>query len=58
MSTSKQPIYYKTKETKDYIDCLLSDVRSAVGKDSDILLNYPAIYVHVWRSKYDEMNGT
>ncbi len=58
MSTSKQPIYFKTKETKDYIDCLLSDVRSAVGKDSDILLNYPAIYVHVWRSKYDEMNGT
>lgn len=58
MSTSIQPIYFKTIENSGYTDQLSQMVRSSVGQDADILLEYPAIYVHVWQSKYDVMNGT
>ena len=58
MTTVIQPIYYMAKESKDYINHLRSDILNTIGKNADLLLDYPAIYVHIWRSKYDEMNGT
>ena len=52
MSTTIKPIVYKCKETPGFIDTLSSDVKKAYGPDSDILLDRPAIYVHVWKDKW------
>ncbi len=58
MSTSISPVFYSDFEYDGYLDTLSSNVKVAIGEDSDLLLNHPAIYVHVWRSKYDVLNGT
>lgn len=58
MPTTIKPIVYKTQEVSGYLDTLADDIKAAVGTDADLLLNHPAIYVHVWRNKYDIMNGT
>ena len=58
MATSIRPIIYKTQEVSGYLDTLADDIRAKKGSDADLLLNYPAIYIHVWRSKYDILNGT
>ncbi len=58
MATTIKPVYFTTLESKDYIDHLADDIRAQLGKDADLLLDYPALYVHVWQSKDDSMNGT
>lgn len=58
MATSIAPVFYKTQEINGYTAKLPAEIKMDVGKDADLLLNHPAIYVHVWRSKYDIMNGT
>ena len=58
MATTIRPVFYKTQETKDYTNHLAADIKKALGKDADLLLDHPAIYIHVWRNKYDIMNGT
>ena len=58
MATTIEPIFYKTIETKNYLDNLSVDIKKSIGKDSDLLLDRPGIYIHVWRSKYDILNGT
>lgn len=58
MSTQIKPIVYKTAETLNYTDHLASDIKRIVGNNADLLLDYPVIYIHIWRSKYDELNGT
>jgi hypothetical protein len=58
MATTIKPVVFKTQETDGYLDHLADDIKISVGNDADLLLNHPAIYVHVWRNKYDIMNGT
>jgi hypothetical protein len=58
MATTIKPVMYKTQETAGYLSHLADDIKAAVGNDSDLLLNHPAVYIHVWRNKYDYLNGT
>lgn len=58
MATTIKPIVYITQEEAGYLDNLEDDIKKAVGTDADLLLDHPAIYVHVWRNMYDIMNGT
>lgn len=58
MATTIKPVFYKTPETAGYLDNLENDIKASVGKDADLLLNHPVIYVHVWRSGNDIKNGT
>ena len=58
MATSIRPVFCKVKETAGFLDSLASEIKKQAGKDADLLLDHPAIYVHVWQSKYDAMNGT
>lgn len=55
--TSIQPICYSAKEVEGYTDDLNRDIKNEIGSDADLLLNHPAIYVHVWRSKQDVLSG-
>ena len=55
--TTISPIFYKTMETQGYIDVLANNIKKTVGKDADLLLDHPAIYVHVWQSKNDTLNS-
>lgn len=58
MVTTLKPVFFKTQEIADYLDNLADDIKTSIGTDADLLLNHPAIYVHVWRNKSDIMNGT
>lgn len=58
MSTTIKPVVYKTQETEGFLSHLAGNIKAAVGRDSDLLLNHPAIYIHVWRNKDDYKNGT
>ena len=55
--TTINPVFYKTMETPGYIDVLANNIKKTVGKDADLLLDHPAIYVHVWQSKNDTLNN-
>ena len=57
MATTIEPVFYKASETKNYLDSLSSDIKKSVGKDADLLLERPGIYIHVWRSKTDVLSG-
>ena len=57
MATGIKPIFYKAHEIKGYLDNLSNDVKKSIGRDADLLLEHPGIYVHVWQSKYDTLNG-
>lgn len=56
--TSIKPIMYSEPEQAGYIDNLEQKIKDAIGTDADLLLEHPAIYIHVWQSKYDVLNGT
>ena len=58
MATTIKPIVYKTQEKTGYLEHLADDIKKKIGKNADLLLNHPAIYIHVWRSKDDIANGT
>lgn len=58
MATTIKPVVFKTQEIAGYLDNLADDIKTSIGTDADLLLNHPAIYVHVWRNKDDIMNGT
>ena len=58
MPTTIKPIVYKTQEVSGFLDTLADDIKATVGSDADLLLNHPAIYVHVWRNVYDIWNDT
>lgn len=49
-------IVYKAKETDGYLDHLSEDIKRVKGNDADLLLDYPVIYMHIWRSKADILN--
>ncbi len=55
--TSIKPVYYKAIEYQGFLNNLSSDISKALGKDADLLLEYPAVYVHVWQSKADLLNN-
>lgn len=57
MATTIKPVFYTCKETTDYLDHLEDDIRRDLGKDADLLLDYPGVYVHVWRSDTDVLTG-
>ena len=58
MATGINAVFYACSETENYLDTLTDKIKQSIGKDSDLLLDHPTIYVHVWRSNYDVMNGT
>ena len=58
MPTTIEPVFFKTMETPNYLDTLSSDIKKEVAKDADLLLEHPGVYIHVWRSKFDILNGT
>lgn len=50
-------IVYKTQEVQGYLDHLAEDIKREKGRNADLLLDYPVIYIHVWRSKADISNN-
>lgn len=58
MGTTIKPVFYTTKETANYTEHLAEDIKKALGRDADLLLDHPAIYIRVWRNNYNVMNGT
>ena len=58
MSTKIKPVFYTTEEVKDYTNHLANDIKKELRSNADLLLEHPAIYIHVWRNKDDIMNGT
>ena len=58
MSTTIKPIIFKCQETPGYLSSLESKIKSFAGKDADLLLEYPVVYLHVWKNKTDSYNGT
>lgn len=58
MATTIKPVVFKTEEIAGYLNNLADNIKTSIGADSDLLLNHPAIYVHVWRNKKDIMEGT
>ena len=57
MPTGIKPVFYKSPETKGFLDNLSFDIKNAVGTDADLLLEHPGVYVHVWQSKDDSLGG-
>lgn len=57
MPTTIAPVFYSTKETKGYLTHLSDDIKAALGKDADLLLERPCIYLHVWQSKNDKLRN-
>lgn len=57
MATTIKPVVYKTQEVAGYLDTLADDIKASVGKDADLLLKHPALYIHVWRSRDDISNN-
>ena len=57
MGTTIEPIFYTTKETEGFLNTLESNIKKCMGADADLLLDYPTIYIHVWQSKIDKLNG-
>lgn len=57
MSTTIKPVVYTTNETKNFTINLADDIKKTIGKDADLLLDHPAIYIHIWQSKTDELSG-
>ena len=53
MSTTIQPVFYTVQERPGFLDGLKNDVKRQAGKDHDILLERPVIYIHVWQSAED-----
>lgn len=44
-------ILYKALELPNYLDTFADDVKTQLGSDSDLILDYPVVYIHIWRSK-------
>ena len=57
-TVNAEPIFYSCEETGEFLDHLAENIKKKVGKDADLLLDHPSIYIHVWRSNYDVMNAT
>ena len=57
MPTTIEPIIYKCKETKGYLKTLKEDIIRKIDADADLLLEYPVVYMHVWRSSTDVLNN-
>ena len=58
MGTTIAPVFYKTLEKEGFLDSLAQNIKVNLGQDADLLLEHPAIYIHVWRNKYNILNGT
>ncbi len=57
MSTAIQPVFYTVREEPGFLDNLKNDMKRQAGKDHDILLERPVIYIHVWQSAEDAADG-
>ncbi|MCR5726365.1 MAG: hypothetical protein K6G24_02765 [Lachnospiraceae bacterium] len=57
MNTTISPVFFKDMETEGYLDSLKTRMKASLGDDSEYLLGYPALYIHVWRSKKDYQEG-
>ena len=59
MSTTIKPVVYKTEETAEFLNTLTENIKKdpKVSPNAYLLLDHPAIYVHVWRSNDNIMNG-
>lgn len=57
MASTIQPIIFKCKEVPDYLSTLEADIKAFAGHDADLLLEYPVVYLHVWRNKIDSVTG-
>lgn len=57
MSTAIRPVFYTVREEPGFLDNLKNDMKRWAGKDHDILLERPVIYIHVWQSAEDAADG-
>lgn len=55
MATTIKPVIYKTSETPGYLMGLRDNIKKQMGKDADLLLEYPVVYLHVWQSANDKL---
>ena len=48
----KDPVVYITEENEGFLFSLSESIEKKLSPyESDLLLNHPAIYIHVWRTK-------
>ena len=57
MGTTIKPVMYKTQEIEGYLNSLSENIKNSLGKDADLLLNYPVVYIHVWRNNKNFKEG-
>ena len=48
---------YSCKETDGFLDDLNNYLKEKMGKNADLILDYPVVYIHVWQSKDDIQDG-
>lgn len=54
----KDPVVYITEENEGFLFSLSESIEKNLSSyASDLLLNHPAIYIHVWRTKKDDNDG-
>ncbi|KOP30895.1 hypothetical protein ADM98_05490 [Exiguobacterium sp. BMC-KP] len=58
MATTLKPIFFKAQQTSGYLTELEDNIKKSLKADADLLLNYPTIYVHIWRTRNNLLNGT
>ena len=51
-------VIFKCQEVENYLDTLTEQIKKEKGKQAYLLLDYPVVYLHVWRDKNDIFNGT
>lgn len=51
-------VFYSAEEKKNFLKELKTNIGEKLGDKAEILLNYPAIYIHVWRDKEDIKDDT
>ncbi len=51
-------IVFKCQEVPGYLDTLADQIKKEKGKQAYLLLDYPVVYLHVWKDKYDVFNNT
>lgn len=57
MATTIQPVFFTVLETPGFLENMAENIKACIGKDYDILLECPVIYIHAWQSKKDAEEG-
>lgn len=54
MGTTIKPVSYIAEEKNSFLNTLEETIKKELGKDADLILNHPVVYVHVWQTREDQ----